>query len=201
MNEAAKIVSTYLYTAVQNNRIVNLLKITEAAKQEAGRKASELEEANRVLEEQQILLQKQTEELQQTNIQLEYQQQKLQQQSEELQQTNSQLEEQQQLLEEQARLLNIKNEDLERTTRELRLRTEELEKVNKYRSEFLANMSHELRTPLNSIILLSKMLARKKINEFDEKDMEKIEVINKAGQELLRLINDVWIFPKLNRAK
>jgi len=66
MNEAAKIVSTYLYTAVQNNRIVNLLKITEAAKQEAGRKASELEEANRVLEEQQILLQKQTEELQQT---------------------------------------------------------------------------------------------------------------------------------------
>jgi len=92
MNEAAKIVSTYLYTAVQNNRIVNLLKITEAAKQEAGRKASELEEANRVLEEQQILLQKQTEELQQTNIQLEYQQQKLQQQSEELQQTNSQLE-------------------------------------------------------------------------------------------------------------
>jgi len=62
-------------------------------------------------------------------------------------------------------------------------------------------MSHELRTPLNSIILLSKMLARKKINEFDEKDMEKIEVINKAGQELLRLINDVWIFPKLNRAK
>jgi len=26
----------------------------------------------------------------------------------------------------------------------------------------------------------------KEINEFDEKDMEKIEVINKAGQELLR---------------
>ncbi|ABN51526.1 MAG TPA: diguanylate cyclase [Hungateiclostridium thermocellum] len=201
MNEAAKIVSTYLYTAVQNNRIVNLLKITEAAKQEAGRKASELEEANRVLEEQQILLQKQTEELQQTNIQLEYQQQKLQQQSEELQQTNSQLEEQQQLLEEQARLLNIKNEDLERTTRELRLRTEELEKVNKYRSEFLANMSHELRTPLNSIILLSKMLARKKINEFDEKDMEKIEVINKAGQELLRLINDVLDLSKVESGK
>ncbi|WP_265444282.1 response regulator [Acetivibrio straminisolvens] len=201
MNEAARIISTYLYTAVQNNRIVNLLKITEAAKQEAGRKASELEEANRVLEEQQILLQKQTEELQQTNIQLEDQQQKLQQQSEELQQTNSQLEEQQQLLEEQARLLNVKNEDLEKTTRELRLRTEELEKVNKYRTEFLTNMSHELRTPLNSIILLSKMLGRKKISEINEKDMEKVEVINKAGQELLRLINDVLDLSKVESGK
>ncbi|HOM02008.1 MAG TPA: response regulator [Acetivibrio sp.] len=201
MNEAAKIISTYLYTAVQHNRIVNLLKITEAAKQEAGRKATELEEANRVLEEQQILLQKQTEELQQNNIQLEHQQQKLQQQSEELQQTNSQLEEQQQLLEEQTRLLNSKNEDLEKTTMELRLRTEELEKVNKYRTEFLANMSHELRTPLNSIILLSKMLGRKKIGELNEKDMEKVEVINKAGRELLRLINDVLDLSKVESGK
>jgi len=49
--------------------------------------------------------------------------------------------------------LNIKNEDLERTTRELRLRTEELEKVNKYRSEFLANMS--MSSGLRSIQLFS----------------------------------------------
>lgn len=201
MNEAARIISTYLYTAVQNNRIVNLLKITEAAKQDAGRKASDLEEANRALEEQQILLQKQTEELQQTNTRLEEQQQKLQQQSEELQQTNSQLEEQQLLLEEQARLLNTKNMDLEKTTRELRVRSEELEKVNKYRTEFLANMSHELRTPLNSIILLSKMLIRKEISELNEKDKEKIEVINKAGQELLRLINDVLDLSKVESGK
>lgn len=201
LDEGAKIISTYLYTAVQSNRIVNLLKITETAKQEAGKKANELEEANRVLEEQQILLQKQTEELQQTNSQLEEQQQKLQQQSEELQQNNSQLEEQQQLLEEQARLLNTKNEDLEKTTQELRLRSEELERVNKYRTEFLANMSHELRTPLNSIILLSKMLGRKKMSEINEKDREKIEVINKAGQELLRLINDVLDLSKVESGK
>ncbi|TYQ16192.1 UNVERIFIED_CONTAM: hypothetical protein Cloal_2714 [Acetivibrio alkalicellulosi] len=201
LEDAGKIISSYLYSAIQNHRISNLLKISEEAQIELREKADELKEANHVLEEQQRLLQQQTEELQQTNSQLEEQQQLLQQQSEELQQTNSQLEEQQQLLEEQSHLLNNKNSDLERSKEELIKRTEELEMASKYKSEFLANMSHELRTPLNSIILLAKMLNRKPIGDLCEKDKEKINVIYNAGQELLRLINDILDHSKIESGK
>ncbi|MFZ5985555.1 MAG: response regulator, partial [Bacillota bacterium] len=201
LKDASKIISVNLYSAIQSQRIRNLLKISESAQKEAKRKADELKEANEELEEQQRLLQQQTEELQQTNAQLEEQQQLLQQQSEELQQTNSQLEEQQQLLEEQSRLLNTKNQDLEISREELLKRSEELERVSKYKSEFLANMSHELRTPLNSIILLAKMLDRKMTNELSQKDREKINIIYKAGQELLRLINDILDLSKIESGK
>lgn len=195
-----KIVATNLYSSIQNEKIRALLKISERAKTDAQTMSEELKKTNEALEEQQRLLQQHAEELQQSNSQLEEQQQMLHQQSEELQQTNIQLEEQQQQMEEQARLLNIQNQELEKSREEIMKRAEELEKVNSYKSEFLANMSHELRTPLNSIILLSKLLL-KKDSGLVEANYEKIDIINKSGQELLRLINDVLDLSKIEAGK
>ncbi|MCW9026883.1 MAG: ATP-binding protein, partial [Thiovulaceae bacterium] len=80
---------------------------------------------------------------------------------------------------------------------ELDIRADELEKSNKYKSEFLANMSHELRTPLNSIILLSKLLSQNKNTFMNKEDVEKTVVINKAGNDLLLLINDILDLSKI----
>ena len=120
----------------------------------------------------------------------------LQAQSEELQESNVQLEEQQQQLKLQSKEMKIKNEELLKTQEELDKRAEALEKASKYKSEFLANMSHELRTPLNSIILLSKLLTQNSTKECDDVS-EKARVINKAGTDLLLLINDILDLSKV----
>ena len=125
----------------------------------------------------------------------------LQVQSEELQESNVQMEEQQQQLKLQSQELQDKNETLAKAKQEIDKRADDLEKASKYKSEFLANMSHELRTPLNSIILLSKLLTQNQYKTLNEKDMEKSAVINKAGNDLLLLINDILDLSKVESGK
>lgn len=83
---------------------------------------------------------------------------------------------------------------------DLRDYAEELEKSNRYKSEFLANVSHELRTPLNSIILLSKLLASEE-QGLDDKQKQQAHVINKAGQDLSQLINDILDLSKIEAGR
>lgn len=121
------------------------------------------------------------------------------QQSMKLQSANAQMEEQQQQLKQQSEEFQTLNEQLSERQKELQASNKELEDSSRYKSEFLANMSHELRTPLNSIILLSKMLSKK--DDLKIEDIERASVINKAGQELLRLINDILDLSKVESGK
>ncbi len=75
--------------------------------------------------------------------------------------------------------------------RRLRDQADELMVANRYKSEFLANMSHELRTPLNSILILSDQLRQNAANNLTEKQVRHADIIHRAGQDLLQLINDV----------
>ncbi len=190
LDEVSSTIAISLYSAMQNAKIIDLLSVSEEARTEVSKKAEELKHVNSVLYNQREMLEQQAEQLRQSNTELEEQHQMLQQQSKELQQTNAQLEEHQQLLEEQTRILNDQNSKLEKTK-------EELELSGKYKSEFLANMSHELRTPLNSIILLSRLILNNRKEALSAADQEKIEVIHSAGDELLRLINDVLDLSKV----
>lgn len=190
-----------LFSEIQNEKIKELLAISEDATNKAQEISNQLKSANEELEEHQRQLQVQTEELQQTNAQLEEQQQILQQQSEEMQQTNAQLEEHQLQLEEQARLLSAQNDELEMSKKEILKRAEAYEMANKYKSQFLANMSHELRTPLNSIILLSNLLIRSSKEKISNSVQEKIKVIYNAGNHLHKLINDILDLSKIEAGK
>lgn len=61
--------------------------------------------------------------------------------------------------------------------------------ANRAKSQFLAKMSHELRTPLNAIIGFTQVMNRspKTPTEF----REHLGIINRSGEYLLALINDV----------
>jgi signal transduction histidine kinase/DNA-binding response OmpR family regulator/HAMP domain-containing protein len=201
LKEANAVISSYLYSAMQSEKVKNLLEIAEESQKEAQEKSVEVQAMNAELEERQQQLQQQTEELQQTNAQMEEQQQQLQQQAEELQQSNAVLELQKQQVQQQEEETRQINTKLLEARKELDTRAEQLEFSNKYKSEFLANMSHELRTPLNSVILLSQILARNKKQNLEADDIEKLNVINNAGNELLRLINDILDLSKIESGK
>jgi len=201
LDESNQIVASGIYLSIQRQKVEDLLDKSQTAQREAEEKTMMVQEANARLEEQQQQIQQQSEELQQTNSQLEEQQQQLQQQSEELQQTNAQLEEQQQQLMQQAEELRQGNEQLRTSKVELDLKAKDLEMSNKYKSDFLATMSHELRTPLNSIILLSKMMQKNERGNFTDDDIKRARVVHSAGEELLRLINDILDISKIDAGK
>ncbi|MES2935192.1 MAG: ATP-binding protein [Pseudomonadota bacterium] len=74
-------------------------------------------------------------------------------------------------------------------TQDLHLVLNQAEAANRAKSVFLANMSHELRTPLNAILGFAQLLQRD--NGLNEEGKKKLATINRAGQHLLALINDV----------
>ena len=201
LDESNQIIGSGIYLAIQRQKIEELLDKAQTAQREAEEKTMQVQEANARLEEQQQQIQQQSEELQQTNSQLEEQQQQLQQQSEELQQTNAQLEEQQQQLLQQTEELRQGNDQLRQAKEDLDIKAGDLEMSNKYKSDFLATMSHELRTPLNSIILLSKMMQKNERGNFSAHDIERAKVVHSAGEELLRLINDILDISKIDAGK
>ena len=95
--------------------------------------------------------------------------------------------------------LNV--EKLKETNELLIHQKEELEKANKAKDDFLANMSHELKTPLNSINVISSVMKRNTKENLDEKQIKNLDIINKCGNDLLFLINDVLDLSKLEAGK
>jgi signal transduction histidine kinase/CheY-like chemotaxis protein len=72
---------------------------------------------------------------------------------------------------------------------------EEAERANRAKSLFLANMSHELRTPLNAVLGFSQLMQNDA--QINEDQRRNLEIINRSGQHLLNLINDVLDMSKI----
>lgn len=73
------------------------------------------------------------------------------------------------------------------------------ETANQAKSVFLANMSHELRTPLNAILGFSHLMA---LDEgLSAKQQEYVTIVNRSGEHLLTLINDILDITKIEAGR
>lgn len=86
-------------------------------------------------------------------------------------------------------------DDLERRvverTGELAMSNRLLEEALRSREEFLAAMSHELRTPLATILNISESLRGGVQGSLEERQIERLRVLENNGHHLLALIRDV----------
>jgi hypothetical protein len=72
---------------------------------------------------------------------------------------------------------------------------EKAEESDRLKSAFLSNMSHEIRTPMNGILGFTGLLKQPKLSGEEQK--EYISIIEKSGERLLGIINDIICISKV----
>ncbi|MDP2424387.1 MAG: PAS domain S-box protein, partial [Bacteroidales bacterium] len=82
-----------------------------------------------------------------------------------------------------------------RAEEELIKAKEKAEESNRLKSAFLANISHEIRTPMNGILGFAGLL--KEPNLSGEMQEEFISLIEKSGERMLNIINDIVSISKI----
>jgi signal transduction histidine kinase len=88
-----------------------------------------------------------------------------------------------------------------RLNEELQKRAAELQELDRLKSGFLANMSHELRTPLNSILGFADVMLMELDGPLTPHMNNDLKLIQKNGQHLLHLINDVLDMAKIESGR
>ena len=114
--------------------------------------------------------------------------------NQELVATNEELQSQSEELRNQAAELKDQADELE-------TQRTQVEEANRLKSEFLSNMSHELRTPLNSVMALSQLMLSRGPGKKPEQDTTYLRTIERNGQQLLSLINDILDLSKIEAGR
>ena len=84
---------------------------------------------------------------------------------------------------------------------EIQDKNRQLQLASEHKSQFVSSVSHELRTPLNAIIGLTEMMVTNAARFGTEKALEPLQRVNRAGQHLLGLINQVLDLSKIEAGK
>jgi signal transduction histidine kinase/ActR/RegA family two-component response regulator len=72
---------------------------------------------------------------------------------------------------------------------------EKAQLADKLKSAFLANMSHEIRTPMNGILGFAELLKEPNLSGGEQR--EYINIIEKSGERMLNIINDIIDISKI----
>lgn len=103
------------------------------------------------------------------------------------------------LVKERTRDLQIEIEERKKAILEMQQAKETAEIANRAKSTFLTNVSHEIRTPMNAILGYAQLLKRD--TNLTSTQLEFVETINRSGDHLLNLINDVLEMSKIEAGK
>ncbi|MDH3420093.1 MAG: ATP-binding protein [Gammaproteobacteria bacterium] len=85
------------------------------------------------------------------------------------------------------------------TQRSLEQARDAAEEASRLKSSFLANMSHEIRTPLSAVLGYAGLLAAGDVEAEERQDC--VARINRNGQHLLALVNDILDFSRIESGK
>jgi signal transduction histidine kinase/ligand-binding sensor domain-containing protein/CheY-like chemotaxis protein/HPt (histidine-containing phosphotransfer) domain-containing protein len=85
-----------------------------------------------------------------------------------------------------------------RSMRQLEVARANAEAATRAKSEFLANISHEIRTPMNAILGFAGLGSQL---DLTGKPSDYFRKIGRAGQSLMRIINDVLDFSKIESGR
>ncbi|HEY2929748.1 ATP-binding protein [Piscinibacter sp.] len=95
--------------------------------------------------------------------------------------------------------LHQRETELAHTVEHLAIMRDQANEASRAKSEFLANMSHELRTPLNAILGYAQILQWEA--SMGNKQLAGLATIEKSGQHLLTLIDDILDLSKIEAGK
>ncbi len=86
----------------------------------------------------------------------------------------------------------------QRAEEELQRAKASAESANRAKSDFLTTMSHEMRTPMNAILGMADLLSESPLHE---EQRGYVEIFQKAGANLLALINDILDLAKVESGR
>lgn len=95
--------------------------------------------------------------------------------------------------------LQVSNQHLQEMSAVLEKSKNDAEAANRAKSIFLANMSHELRTPMNAVLGFSRLMQNDK--DLTAAQLENLDIINRSGNHLLDLINQVLDMAKIESGR